>query len=1073
MDAYLSSLTPQENQRFEDVRFLDANGSDIADAPDYLVMGEISENLPELKGYTFDFAQVEGRSAKIEYFCLYEGDLYFIQKNENALTVLEDFTGKIELHYNALVQNEETQETEEDAELPPDPMTVAFLEEAMGLNRSRVQLRGLLRSAAVAPAGAAQSVRVVDQNGNVLSGGEVLSEIPMGWISDANIPDSLALDSGNYDFLEARVGTSKCVFVGKYQDTVYFSNDGVSAVELGSNTVDLVYRKYNTVTFNWDSEKGTVVAEGDTLTADSPSVKVYEGESLAWSVTPGRTENVRYRVASITVDPMPAGIDLGDFEYGAEYKDWVVAQDTTVNVALDDQGKYHVVLNDEHVIKRTGTPNGTTVFMLPNGTYACVFHVEKGYLITTLTLNGSNLQLPEPGSRNGKSVTTTIPGYTVVVRSLKSSDSEGQEKYDITVTPSAGKFTEDLVFNADYSLADDADSLCTLRLYTDGVRSGAGMTIGYYNSSRDAISSVEDGSQYDMQSYLNGYAKVHIFFFKAQPGYTFVSSQMARPSGGSNTEKFMTGKIPDMPIRWGDSEADRYSRRNYNNLDIASIKASAIAQGYTDFAVIKGENVSYGYDQYTVDFYAVSVPFAVTYDLNAGEDTVENAPETTGYGTYRVGDTHTVQPEDGTPTRWGYRFKGWKLEGDTSGRLYQPDEVFAMTSDNFSLTENGSAVIDDVTYPAYKFVAQWEDIFSEHMYTEQHYLPGADGNYVLAKEEFCETPTGTNTVFIIPETEGEFRGFVPYYSHEGTVASAETTDEQPFADVLKLYYVPDYTVTKTATVNGVPSSGTAENPAEVKLGDTIVYTISINNPTRKAQKLKDIKVTDLLPAGLTEVPAASDIPNPLDPGETTLLTITATVTEPGIYNNTASVVLEGDGYTMNLTSNTTGHRLSTGEITVSKTVTGALGSKKQEFAFTLSASGAGTLPTALPAVKNGEEISLSVSNGSVAFTLAHGESIRICELPVGLTYTLAETVPGNYECSMQLDGQNAGDSCTVALAEAKEHSVVVTNNCTDTVPETDVHISDALPAMMLAALGLLIALLAFGACRRKAQAKHR
>lgn len=274
-------------------------------------------------------------------------------------------------------------------------------------------------------------------------------------------------------------------------------------------------------------------------------------------------------------------------------------------------------------------------------------------------------------------------------------------------------------------------------------------------------------------------------------------------------------------------------------------------------------------------------------------------------------------------------------------------------------------------------------------------------------------------------------------------------------------------------MNGAPSSGTAENPAEVKLGDTIVYTISINNPTTKAQRLKEIKVTDLLPAGLTEVPAVSDIPNPLDPGETTLLTITATVTEPGIYNNTATVVLEGDGYTLNLTSNTTGHRSSTGEITVSKTVTGALGSKKQEFAFTLSASGVGTLPTALPAVKNGEEISLSVSNGSVAFTLAHGESIRIRELPMGLTYTLTETVPGNYECSMQLDGQNVGTSCAVALSAAQEHAIAVTNRCTDTVPETDVHISDALPAMTLAALGLLIALLAFGACRRKAQAKYR
>ncbi len=1075
LDAYLFSLSPQENRRFENVRFLDENGSDIGGAPAYFVMGEISENLPELDGYAFDYAQAEDWSAKIEYFCVYEGDLYCVNEGENALTVLEDFSGKIELHYNALPQDEETQETEEDVELPPDPMTVAFLEEVMGLSGGQVQTRGLLRSAALAPAAVYQSVRVIDQFGNVLSGGEVPSQIPMGWIEKAGIPASLALDSGNYDFVEARVGESKCVFVGKYQDTVYYSNDGVSAVELGSDTVDLVYRKYNTVTFSWDSAKGTVMVEDDELTGDSASVKVYADETLTWSVAPGRIENVRYRVASITVEPMPTDADLGAYEYGAEYVDWAIAQDTAINIAIDDNGQYHVVLNDEHVIKRIGTPNGAPVVMFPDGTYPLAFHIEDGYLIAALTLNGYSLQLPEPGSRSGKSVTTTIPGYTVVVRSLKSSGDEGQEKYDITVTPDAGKFTEDLVFHADYTLADTSDSVCFLRLYTDGARSGSGMTIGYYNSSRDAISPVEDGSQYDMKSLANGYAKVHIFFFKAQPGYAFVSSQMTRPSGHSNTEKFMTGKISDMPTKWGDSVADRYSRRNYNNLNIESIKASAIAQGYTDFAVIKGENISYSYDHYTVDFYAVSVPFAVTYDLNVGEDTVENAPETTVYGTYRVGDAHTVQPEDGAPNREGYRFTGWTLAGDSIGKLYQPGEVFAMTSENFSLTGNGSAVIDGTTYPAYKFVAQWESIVYEHQYTTQHYLPGADGKYVLKVEETCETPEGTHTVFIIPREDGEFAGYIPCYTHEDTVASAPTTDEMPFEETLKLYYVPDYTVTKTATVNGVQSGGTAENPAEVRLGDTIVYTISINNPTDDVQTLDSVAVTDNLPEGLMEVPAAQDIPKTLNPGANTLLTITATVTKAGTYINTASVDLTGDGYALNLNSNSTGHRVSTGMITVSKQVTGRLGSKKQEFAFTLSVNGAGTLPATLTVVKNEETLVLDVTDGSIAFTLAHGESIQIQGLPIDQTYTLSEDVPGNYACSMQLDSQDAaaGDSCAVTLAEAGEHSVAVTNNCTDTVPETGVHTSGALRTMTLAALGLLIALLAFGACRRKAQSKRR
>lgn len=98
----------------------------------------------------------------------------------------------------------------------------------------------------------------------------------------------------------------------------------------------------------------------------------------------------------------------------------------------------------------------------------------------------------------------------------------------------------------------------------------------------------------------------------------------------------------------------------------------------------------------------------------------------------------------------------------------------------------------------------------------------------------------------------------------------------------------------------------------------------------------------------------------------------------------------------------------TSNVTITKQVTGLLGDTHKDFTFNVSITQNGANCTGVTAKKNGEPVSLQ--NG---FTLTHGETVTLENVPIGATITVTEVTPGehyNVSATGHSDEQNGRDS---------------------------------------------------------------
>lgn len=178
---------------------------------------------------------------------------------------------------------------------------------------------------------------------------------------------------------------------------------------------------------------------------------------------------------------------------------------------------------------------------------------------------------------------------------------------------------------------------------------------------------------------------------------------------------------------------------------------------------------------------------------------------------------------------------------------------------------------------------------------------------------------------------------------------------------------------------------------------------------------------------------------------------------------------------------------ATSNVTITKQVTGLLGDTNKEFAFSVSITQNGTACTGVTAKKGSTEVSLN------SFTLKHGETVTLENVPIGATITVNESTPGEHYTVYSTgynDGQNgsgevtfkyvavantaaasdtdeadlmllsmdegtAVDTDAVALADATDkmvtnNAIMVTNHCT-LFPDTGV-LLDTLPYIVILAV---------------------
>ena len=142
-----------------------------------------------------------------------------------------------------------------------------------------------------------------------------------------------------------------------------------------------------------------------------------------------------------------------------------------------------------------------------------------------------------------------------------------------------------------------------------------------------------------------------------------------------------------------------------------------------------------------------------------------------------------------------------------------------------------------------------------------------------------------------------------------------------------------------------------------------------------------------------------------------------------------------------------GHKL-----TVSKTVEGNFADRTKDWNFTVVLTAPeGT--TVNNTIQQGEtDIAGGWTTKTLTFTLKHGESIDISNIPVGTTYTVVETESGE-------NGYTTEGEVTTATALSEDTEVDV-KNTKNTTPDTGISL-DSLPYILIVAVVLSAAVVMF------------
>ena len=847
-------------------------------------------------------------------------------------------------------------------------------------------------------------VEYVDEKGKIIEGAP--TTIELGTIADHK---DLAITGKNYEFKSARVNGKDCVYIGKYNDTVYYSTDGVIAIKLDDGQkLTMTYQEYYNIKVNEEIPEGgvagTITTKAGTVKVNTAeTIRVNAGETWKFTVKPGTANKVRYKIGSVTATDASTSIKRvsGD-EYEAYYEA-NFQKDDTVTISYDKKGVYRVMINTEdnngfeYINIEHSKENGWDY--LPEQhklvwTYTedkvkydgsidvPKFHVKRGYRLVHMALNGetvaaadSNKEVPDGvGANNGvKGHAGELIVNAEITQQYTRNDNEkdcGYE-YSFNVQCNDGGL-RDFTFNlAPYQTGKQ---VLTVRLKTDNRRSGEGIDVVMWDPDQSKLVSMKDNDTVNMDPVGEALAvtskkrQVRIFFAKPKPGYRFagVGVDSAQPSGGVHTDGGKSrAAVGDLNNMNATSLGKKGEFKVYDEIWEAA-KNAASSAGYEKFLAYAGEKTTHDTDWelYAAYFMSTKESVYVHYNSGAGEgvlpadavvknipyneelDTRTNKPmqsygenPNTHEGTRGMGSTFQIGEEWPEPTCEGYEFIGWKLRltpwfGNPtySEKLYQHNEVFCISEENYEFAANRDLPVSVWTNEVgYQIVAQWKKIDTKKVEVK-HWLKVPDGTEKLGKTTAGTISFATEKesvkAFAKPETNGTFLGYVfDTKDFRNELEKEVKNDSSSDTITLNLYYKPTVlTVRKTVTGYNMEPNRSYE------------FTIKVVPPS-------------------------------------------------GTDASTATI--------------------KAGQIFIKK----------------------GT-----EAVKN-----LTFTNNQATFTLAKDESVDISCLPTGWTYTVTETDPGkNYKTSYKLNGSDATDGtvATIITSTTGNDKVTFTNASTVAPPET-------------------------------------
>lgn len=857
-------------------------------------------------------------------------------------------------------------------------------------------------------------VEYVDVNGNHIENAP--TTIELGTIADHK---ELSIEDRHFEFKSAKVDGKNCVYIGKYNDTIYYSTDGVIAIKMeDGQKVTMTYQEYYLVTIKevlpTNCEPGTICTKKgseDVPVKTDEEIRVNAGEDWVVSVTPGAPNNKkRYKITSVT-SQNGANItkDAGD-DYGATYA-IRFQKDDIITIAYDAKGVYRITINTvdnngfEYINIEHSKKNGwdylpeqhklvwtyTEDQVKSDGSVDLPkFHIKRGYRLVHMVLNGetvaaadSNKEVPDGvGSNNG---VKGHAGKLIVNAQITNeyTNNKGDEtdcsfEYSFNVQCTDGG-CRDLDF--DLAPYQTGQQVLTVRLKTDNRRSGEGIDVVMWDPDQKKLVPMKDNDTVNMDPVGEEVAvslkrrQVRIFFAKPKPGYRFagVGVESAQPSGGVNTDGGKSrAAVGDLNNMNATSLGKKGEFKVYDEIWEAA-KNAASSAGYEKFLAYAGEKTTHDTDWelYAGYFMSERKSIYVHYNSGAGEG---------------------VLPADAVVKNIPYNEELDDLKNkpmQSYGENPNTHEGIRGIGSTFRIGEEWP----EPTCEGYEFLG-WKlrltPMFETPKYSDKLYQH--------------------NEVFCISEENYEFAANrdlpVSIWDNEvgyQIVAQWKKIDTKK-VEVKHWLKVPD---------------------GKKKLGKTTAGTISFATENESVKAYAKPEANGTLQGYVFDT---KDPRNEL---------------EKEVKNDSSS-----DTITLNLYYKPT-------VLKVSKTVTGYNMEPNRSYEFKIKAvppSGTDASTATITDGKifirkgNDEVENLTFTKNQATFNLAKGESVDISCLPTGWTYTVTETDPGkNYKTSYKLNDRDATDgrAAEFKTSTTGNDEVTFTNASTVAPPGTGRTIHDS------------------------------
>ena len=423
-------------------------------------------------------------------------------------------------------------------------------------------------------------VEYVDVNGNPIAGAP--SVIKFGAIADHK---ELSIEGRHFEFKSAKVNGKNCVYIGKYNDTIYYSTDGVIAIKLEeAQKLTMMYQEYYLVSIEEvvpdNCTPGTITQKNGSLDVPldiSNSIRVNAGENFMISVTPGTDTSKandprakRFKIASVVSQNGATITQENGDEYKATYSINVV-KDDTITITYEEQSVYRITINTKDIngeeyiniahsvakgwqylegqdkIMWTFTPDKVSE-MSGYELDIPAFHTNRGYRVINMVVNGASIQSTSGSGgrevpinkgdtvssapRNLDLTTEMTNSYT----SKKDDEKDCSYEYTISLKVRTGKF-EDYNFTLVPYKEEHGRQAVTVRLLTDGSRNGEGLDVVMWDYEKQALVPIKDNQTVDMDPVTYEGSKktrqVRIFFAKPKAGYTYDAGQAGQITGVS------------------------------------------------------------------------------------------------------------------------------------------------------------------------------------------------------------------------------------------------------------------------------------------------------------------------------------------------------------------------------------------------------------------------------------------------------------------------------------------------------------------------------------------------------------